>query len=55
MTALNTYFAECDRLDDALSRRATARGEQASNPNVRAASAVAAACFAVFGLAAVLL
>ena len=55
MTTRTTYFTECDRLGEALSQRPNAHHEQAATPNVRAAAAVTAACFAVFGLAAVML
>lgn len=55
MTAMNRFFNECDRLDRALNQRSTACEEQAAHINVRAASAVAVACFSVFGLAAVML
>jgi hypothetical protein len=52
MTALTSFFAECDRLDRTLRRRPTAYDEQAAAPNIRAAAAVAIACVTAFGMAA---
>lgn len=54
MTVLTRYFDECDRLDQALRQRAAARGEPMAGRNMRAAAAVALACFAVFAAAALL-
>lgn len=55
MTALTRYFDECDRLEGTLRQRAARRGEPMASRNMRAATAVALACFSVFAVAAALL
>lgn len=51
---MNAFFAECEHLNDELSRRPTAPRECAGVPRMRCAAAVAVAYVAMLGIAVVL-